>query len=160
MNSLVRKMTKRVFGKPPAPIKRWKIVRGDTVELLTGKDKGSRGNVIKVLRKQQRVVVEGVNLSKRFVAPTENEKGRIEDREKAIHISNVSLIDPVTNKTTRVRFVEQPDGSRARVSVDSGSIIPRPEILQTRRKKCPPSTVKCTLAEDALDITFVRPAAT
>ena len=99
-----------------------KIRKNDTVEVLSGKDKGKRGRVIEVLPKDRRVRVEGVNKIKRHTKPNpqKNVKGGIVERENPVHVSNVALIDPKSNKPTRVGIQVMPDGARVRVAKRSG----------------------------------------
>ncbi len=106
---------------------------------------------MEVYRKADRVRVEGVNMGVHCIkGDTERGlKGRQVMRERSIHYSNVNLVDPVTNKPTRItkKFLE--DGTKVRVSKKSGAIIPRPEILAIRRT--PVSTTvtdKCTSDDD------------
>ena len=99
-----------------------RIRKNDTVEVISGKDKGKRGRVIEVLPKVERVRVEGVNKIKRHTKPNpqKNVKGGIVERENPLHISNVALIDPKSDKPTRVGIRTMPDGSRVRVATRSG----------------------------------------
>ena len=99
-----------------------RIRKNDTVEVISGKDKGKRGRVIEVLPKVERVRIEGVNKIKRHTKPNpqKNVKGGIVERENPVHISNVALIDPKSDKTTRVGVKTMPDGSRVRVAKRSG----------------------------------------
>ena len=99
-----------------------RIRKNDTVEVISGKDKGKRGRVIEVLPKVERVRVEGVNKIKRHTKPNpqKNVKGGIVERENPLHISNVALIDPKSDKPTRVGIKTMPNGSRVRVSKRSG----------------------------------------
>merc|ERR1712025_1105381 len=83
----------------------WKIKRGDTVQVMVGKDKSKQGKVIKVQRKKNTVVVEGCNLVKRHIKSTANQQGGIATRESPLHVSNVSLVDPNDSLPTRVRLV-------------------------------------------------------
>jgi large subunit ribosomal protein L24 len=100
-----------------------KIRRDDEVVVISGKDRGKTGKVLRVDPKKQRVTVEGVNIVKRHQRPQPNapqiEAGVIE-REGPIHISNVQLIDPKTKKGTRVGITRE-GGSRNRVSKASGN---------------------------------------
>ena len=74
----------------------------DTVKVLTGEDKGKTGKVLKTLRKEQKVVVEGINIAKRHTKPrTQNDQGGIFDIEMPIHISNVKLVDSKASKDTK-----------------------------------------------------------
>ena len=99
-----------------------RIRKNDTVEVISGKDRGKRGRVIEVLPKDARVRVEGVNRIKRHTKPNpqKNVKGGIVERENPVHISNVALIDPKSDKPTRVGIKTMPDGSRVRVAKRSG----------------------------------------
>ena len=98
-----------------------KIKKGDRVVVLTGKDKGRQGNVLKVLPKEERVVVEGLNLVKRHTAPNmANPQGGVIAKEASLHISNVALRDPKTGKATRVGFKVNDKGQKVRVAKGSG----------------------------------------
>jgi large subunit ribosomal protein L24 len=99
-----------------------RIRKNDTVEVISGKDKGKRGRVIEVLPKVERVRVEGVNKIKRHTKPNpqKNVKGGIVERENPLHVSNVALIDPKSDMPTRIGIKTMPDGSRVRVSMRSG----------------------------------------
>ena len=99
-----------------------RIRKNDTVEVISGKDKGKRGRVIEVLPKAARVRVEGVNRIKRHTKPNpqKNVKGGIVERESPVHVSNVALIDPKSDKPTRVGIKVMADGTRVRVAVRSG----------------------------------------
>jgi large subunit ribosomal protein L24 len=100
-----------------------RIRKDDTVIVLTGKDKGRSGRVLKVLPKEERVVVEGVNMVKRHTKPDmANPQGGVIAKEAAIHISNVALRDPKTGKATRVGFKVVGEGAeRRKVRVAKGS---------------------------------------
>ncbi|HKR16653.1 50S ribosomal protein L24 [Rhizorhapis sp.] len=100
-----------------------KIKKGDKVVVLSGKDKGRTGNVVKVLPKDGKLVVEGVNIAARHRKPTQlNPQGGIERSEAPLHISKVAIADPKDGKPTRVRF-EEKDGKKVRVAVKSGETI-------------------------------------
>ena len=81
-----------------------KIKKGDRVKVITGGSKGKVGDVLRVLPKEHRVVVSGVNMIKRHTKPSRAESGGIIEREATIHVSNVALVDPETKKPTRVGF--------------------------------------------------------
>ncbi len=101
-----------------------KIKKDDEVIVLTGRDKGRRGTVKKVLTKDDRVIVDGVNLVKRHVRPSQTEpQGGIQEREAAIHISNVALIDPSENTQTRVGYKVLEDGRKVRFARRSGEVL-------------------------------------
>ena len=99
-----------------------KIRKGDRVVLLAGKDKGRSGSVLKVLPKDSRVLVEGVNMVKRHTKPTQSDpQGGIKTKEATVHISNVALLDK-TGKPTRVGFKIDGD-KKVRVAKTTGEVI-------------------------------------
>ena len=102
--------------------KKFKIKSGDTVVVITGKDKGKTGNVTSVIKSNNRVIVEGVNIVKRHRKATQESPGKIEEKEASIHISNIAHIDPESGKATRVKY-EIKDGVKKRLSVASGSLL-------------------------------------
>jgi large subunit ribosomal protein L24 len=100
-----------------------KIRKGDTVVVLSGKDKGKTGEVIRSMPKESKVVVSGVNVAARHRKPTQvNPQGGIERKEAPMHVSKVAIADPKTGKATRVRFEER-DGKKVRVAAKSGELI-------------------------------------
>ncbi len=101
-----------------------KIRKDDEVIVLTGRDKGKRGAVLRIITKTDRVLVEGVNVTKRHVKPTQGDpQGGIVEREAPIHISNVALVDPESDRPTRVRYKNLEDGRKVRVAARSGEVI-------------------------------------
>lgn len=101
-----------------------KIKKGDRVVVITGRDKGKVGEVLKVLPKDMRVVVQGVHRVKRHTKPTQaNPQGGIVEKEGTIHISNVAHVDPKSGKPTRVGFKTLKDGSKVRFAKESGEVI-------------------------------------
>jgi large subunit ribosomal protein L24 len=102
-----------------------KIKKGDRVVVITGRDKGKRGEVVRVMPGAERVVVSGVNVVKRHTRPTPASAGGIVEKEAAIHVSNVAHIDPKTDKPTRVGFKTLEDGRKIRVARPSGEAIDR-----------------------------------
>lgn len=94
---------------------------GDKVVVIAGKDKGKEGKIIKVLRKENRVVVEGVNIVKKHLKGNGQQAGSISEVESAIHASNVMIIDPKTKKPTRIGHTTNKDGKKIRVSKKSNS---------------------------------------
>ena len=102
--------------------KKFKIKKGDTVIVITGKDKGKSGNVTSIITDKNRVFVQGINIVKKHRKATQENPGKIEEIEASIHISNVSHVDPETGKPTRVKY-EFKDGLKKRVSVVSGSAL-------------------------------------
>ncbi len=100
-----------------------KIKKGDTVVILAGKDKGKTGEVTKIIPKEDKVLVSGVNVHARHRKPTQlNPQGGIERKEAPLHISNVAIADPKSGEPTRVRFEER-DGKKVRVAAKSGELI-------------------------------------
>ena len=101
-----------------------KIKKGDSVVVLSGKDKGKTGTVAKVMPKDGKVVVDGINVAARHRKPTQaNPQGGIDRRPAPMHISKVALADPKSGKPTRVRFETGKDGKKVRVAVKSGEKI-------------------------------------
>ena len=99
-----------------------KIKKGDRVVVLTGKDKGRQGAVLKVLPKDNRVVVEGLNMVQRHTRPTQSDpQGGIKNKEAALHISNVAIVDS-KGKPTRVGFRVEGD-KKVRVAKTTGEVI-------------------------------------
>lgn len=99
------------------------VKKDDLVQVITGKNKGKQGKVLSVDTKSNRVVVEGVNIITKHIRPSNvNPEGGIVKKEGPIHASNVMLVDPKTNKPTRVG-VEIKDGKKVRVSKKSGTPI-------------------------------------
>ena len=100
-----------------------RIKKDDTVIVIAGKDKGRTGKVIKVLPKEDRVVVEGVNMAKRHTAPNvAHPQGGVVPREASLHVSNVALRDPKTGKATRVGYKFVGEGAqRRKVRIAKGS---------------------------------------
>ena len=98
-----------------------RIRKDDTVIVIAGKDKGRSGKVLKVLPKEERVLVEGVNMVKRHTKPDmANPNGGVIAKEAALHLSNVALRDPKTGKPTRVGFKVNDKGRKIRVAKGSG----------------------------------------
>ena len=100
-----------------------KIKKGDTVVVLTGRDKGRSGEVVQVLPKEERALVRGVNLVKRHQRQTMNQEGGIISKEATIHLSNLALADPKDGKPTRVGFKILDDGRKVRFAKRSGDLI-------------------------------------
>ena len=100
-----------------------KIKKGDKVIVLTGRDKGQKGEVLKVLREENRVVVQGINMVTRHSKPTQVSPGGIEKKELPIHISNVAVADPKGGTATRVGYKMLKDGKKVRFARKSGETI-------------------------------------
>lgn len=100
-----------------------KIKKGDQVVVLTGKDKGAKGEVLKTFPAQSRVLVQGVNMVTRHNKPSQISAGGIEKVEKSLHISNVAVVDPKSGDATRVGYKVLKDGKKVRVARKSGETI-------------------------------------
>jgi large subunit ribosomal protein L24 len=101
---------------------KFKVKKGDKVVVITGRDKGKSGEILEVLRAQNRVIVQGVNMAQRHQKQSMQQEGGIVQKELAIHVSNVALIDPKTDKHTRVGY--KMDGERkVRVARRSGEAL-------------------------------------
>jgi large subunit ribosomal protein L24 len=100
-----------------------KIVKGDKVMVLAGRDKGKQGTVQRMLG-NGRALVEGVNMVKKHVRPNPNkgETGGIVDREASIHVSNLALVNPTTGKADRVGFKTLEDGKKVRYFKSNGEV--------------------------------------
>ena len=96
---------------------------GDKVVVISGKDKGKEGKIIKVLRNENRVVVEGVNVVKKHVKGNGQQAGSITEMEAPIHASNVMILDPKTKKPTRIGHSINKDGKKIRVTKKSNSSL-------------------------------------
>ena len=97
-----------------------KIKKGDTVKVIAGKDKGKEGKIIKTLKNDNKVVVEGINMVTKHVKPSaQNENGGIIKVEAPIHASNVMILDPKTKKRTRIAHEIDENGKKHRISVKS-----------------------------------------
>jgi large subunit ribosomal protein L24 len=100
-----------------------KIRKGDKVVVLTGRDKGKTGEVVKVFPTESKLVVAGVNQVKRHEKPSMKSGGGISTKEAPIHLSNVALADPKDGKPTRVGFTTLKDGKKVRVARRSGETL-------------------------------------
>jgi len=104
-----------------------KIKKGDTVEVISGKDAGTRGRVLVIDRKRERLVIEGVNMIKRHTRPNpqKNVQGGIVEREAPIHVSNVMVVSPDSGQPSRIGFRILDDGRKVRVAKVDGAILDR-----------------------------------
>jgi len=101
-----------------------KIKKGDRVQVLAGRDKGKRGEVIRILPEENRAFVQGVNMVKRHTKPAGMGKpGGIVEKEGPIDLSNLAMIDPSSDKPTRVGFKVLEDGRKVRIARPSGEVI-------------------------------------
>ncbi len=102
------------------------VRRGDRVKVIRGNYAGLEGTILRVLPKENRVVVEGINMRKHHTRPSEaNPEGGIMEYEEPIHASNVMLIDPSTGEPSRYRTRIESDGTKERISVKGGNPIPK-----------------------------------
>jgi large subunit ribosomal protein L24 len=124
MKPLVYRKAKRVRRKPPVRM-RLKITKGDTVQVISGDDKGKQGKVLQVFPKTGRIKIQGVNLVKRHLRATPNAQGGIVEREAPVHHSKAMLLDPASGEPTRVRRRIDADGTVERIAVKSDQPIPR-----------------------------------
>jgi large subunit ribosomal protein L24 len=100
-----------------------KIKKGDKVQVITGKNKGKVGDVMKVFPVANKILVSGVNLVKKHTKPSQTSEGGIIQKELPIHVSNVSYIDPKTSKITKIGYKTLDDGKKVRFAKKSGEII-------------------------------------
>lgn len=100
-----------------------KIKKGDKVVVLTGRDRGKTGQVLKVIPTEERAVVQGVHVVKRHQRQTAQQQGGIITKELPVHLSNLALADPKDGKPTRVGFKVLEDGRKVRVAKRSGEVI-------------------------------------
>jgi large subunit ribosomal protein L24 len=102
------------------------VRKGDTVMVVAGKERGKKGKVLRVIPEKGRVVVERLNLVKKHQKPTQKvRQGGIIEREGSIHLSNVMLVDPASDKPTRVGMKALSDGKKVRVARRSGEMLDR-----------------------------------
>lgn len=96
---------------------------GDKVKVIAGKDKGKDGKIIKILRDENKVIVEGINMIKKHVKPNGQTAGSIVEMEAPIHASNVMMIDPKTKKVTRIGHTTDKKGKNVRTTKKSNSVL-------------------------------------
>lgn len=102
---------------------KFRLKKGDTVVVTSGRDKGKSGEIIEVLRSDNRVKVRGVNIVKRHQRPTQTHQGGIIEMEAPLHISNVALRDPKTGAPSRVGYKTLEDGRKVRFAKASGEVV-------------------------------------
>jgi large subunit ribosomal protein L24 len=100
-----------------------KIKKGDRVVVTTGREKGKKGEVLKVYIKENRALVSGVNVVKRHQAQSAKTQGGIINKEAPLHLSNLAHVDPKTGEPTRVGFKVMNDGRKVRFAKKSGEVI-------------------------------------
>ena len=103
--------------------RKFKIKKGDRVVVTAGSNKGQSGEVLRVLRSDDRVLVQGVNMIRRHTRPSQVSPGGIIEKEAPLHISNVAHIDPKSSEPTRVGFRTLDDGRKVRFARKSGEVI-------------------------------------
>ena len=99
------------------------IKKGDKVIVTTGRDKGKKGEVLKIFPKEDRALVAGVNVVKRHQRQTQTQQGGIVNKESTIHLSNLAHVDPKSGKASRVGFKTLNDGRKVRFAKKSGEVI-------------------------------------
>ncbi len=100
-----------------------KIKKGDKVTVITGRDKGKTGEILRVDPKRSRVLVQGVNMVKRHQGPSQTSPGGIIEKEASLHISNVAHIDPKSDQPTRIGYRIESGGRKVRFAKRSGELI-------------------------------------
>ena len=100
-----------------------KIKKGDTVVVISGRDKGKSGEVLRVLPTDRRLIVQGIHVARRHTKPRMGDPGGIVDKELTIDVSNVAHIDPQSGKPTRVGYKNLDDGRKVRIARRSGEVL-------------------------------------
>ncbi len=126
---------------------KFKIKKGDEVVILTGRDKGKKGEVLKVITEKSRVVVQGVNVVTKHEKPSQVSAGGIQKKELSIHVSNVAVADPKSGEPTRVGYKTLKDGKKVRIARKSGEEIGVAAPVKEKAKKAAPK--KEAKAKDA-----------
>ena len=106
-------------------MRKFKIKKGDKVIVVSGRDRGKQGEVLRVLRADERLIVQGVNVVKRHQRPAAGHPGGIITKEASIHLSNVAHVDPASGRPTRVGYKFLDDGRKVRFAKRSGEILDR-----------------------------------
>jgi len=146
---------KKVFVEPIASVD-WTVLRGDTVEILAGKDKGKQGKVTQVFRHRNWVILEGLNTHYRFVGKSGDYRGTYIASEAPFLLRDIAIIDPTDRKPTELEWRFTEEGEKVRVSLRTGRIVPKPVVerrdgIITQQWKDGP---KDTNPEDALEKTY------
>ncbi|XP_064201504.1 large ribosomal subunit protein uL24m [Anguilla rostrata] len=138
------------------PHEKWSVFRGDTVEILSGKDKGKQGKVTQVFRNRNWVILEGLNTHYRYIGKSADYRGTYVTSEAPLLLNDISLVDPSDRKPTEVEWRFTEEGEKVRVSVRTGRIIPKPVVQ--RKDGIVPSQwkdgPKDTSPEDTLEKTY------
>ncbi len=102
---------------------KYKLKKGDKVVVLTGRDKGKRGEILEMRLKEGKAVVQGINLVKKHAKPSQVDPGGIKELERPVHLSNLAIEDPKDGKPTRVGFKVLDNGAKVRIAKRSGEVI-------------------------------------
>ncbi|XP_062897735.1 large ribosomal subunit protein uL24m [Mobula hypostoma] len=138
------------------PIQEWTVFRGDTVEILKGKDAGKQGKVSQVIRARNWVILEGLNTHYRYIGRTGEYRGTYIASEAPLLVTDVALVDPSDRKPTAIEWKFTEEGEKVRVSTRSGRIIPKP-VFQRKDGIVPEQWKdgpKDTSVEDALSTSY------
>ena len=101
-----------------------KLKKGDKVIVIAGKERGKSGTIVRVMPRENLIILDGMNLAKRHRrASGRSRKGQIVERAMPVHVSNVMLVDPKSGKPTRIKFARTADGTRERIAVKSGETL-------------------------------------
>ena len=103
--------------------RKFRLRRGDEVVVVSGRDKGRKGRVLRMQRDKERVIVQGANMVKRHTRPSAGQPGGVVEKEAALHISNVALVDPKTGEATRIGYKFLEDSRKVRFAKASGEVI-------------------------------------
>ena len=99
------------------------IKKGDRVIVISGRDKGKKGEVLKIFPKEDRALIQGINVVKRHQRQTQSQQGGIVTKESPVHISNLAHVDPKSGGATRIGFKTLGDGRKVRFAKKSGEVI-------------------------------------
>ncbi len=103
--------------------KKFKVKKGDNVIVITGPDKGKTGEVLRMLKEDDKALVQGINMRVKHKKASQTSPGGIENIEAPIHVSNIALVDPKSEKATRVGYKDLKDGKKVRIARRSGEVI-------------------------------------
>ena len=132
----------------------WKFRVGDVVQVVEGKDTGKTGKVMKCMYKKNKLIVEGINMKVRTQRAEATRAGYFYKKESPIHYSNLAMVDPITQKPTRVKIVRDEANNRVRISATTGAVFPKPVgPVEKREKVFNPATD--TPAEEVWKQTYV-----
>ncbi|KAJ8273627.1 hypothetical protein GJAV_G00103760 [Gymnothorax javanicus] len=138
------------------PNEEWSVFKGDTVEILSGKDQGKQGKVTQVFRHRNWVILEGLNTHYRYIGKSDDYRGTYIASEAPLMLKDIALVDPADRKATEVQWRFTEEGEKVRVSVRTGRIIPKPVVQ--RRDGIVPSQwkdgPKDTSPDDTLEKTY------